>query len=244
MEQARAPWWQWVLFSLGGLVITVLCVLVGLVALAFLGVDFTDYMELSRPPLIRSGLVGALFALVIAGQKLGPVLMIWLFRPAAAIVLPGLRRLPDPAATARRLVMGVALFAALQVAWHLAGPKAAGQWNLMGHLAYAVGRGGQFWPTAWMALALGVAGPFSEELLYRGLVFGLIRRRWGFWTGAILSAVAFGLPHGPAAAIPAALMGLYFAWQVEQDSSLTGAIALHMLNNLAAVAILIYPWMT
>lgn len=243
LEQARAPWWQWALFSLGGLVITVICVVVGLVALAFQGVDFTEYMELARPPLVRSGLVGGLFALIIAGQKLGPVLMIWLFRPAAAVVLPGLRRLADPAGMARRLALGVALFAVLQVIWHFIGPKPVGQWNMVGHLAYAFGRGGQFWPILWLTVAIGLVAPFAEELLYRGLVFGFLRRRWSFWAAAAVSALFFGLPHGPNSAVPAALMGFYFAWQVERDGSLHGAIVLHILNNLAAVAILIYPYL-
>lgn len=238
----RAPWWHWALFSLGGLLISAAAVLAGLVALAFLGVDFTDYLELSRPPLIQSGLVGGLIALVIAGQKLGLVLMIRLFRPAAVVALQGLAELPDPAGTARRLGLGVLLFAGLQAVWHLVGSAAPAQWNLVGHLAYAVGRGGHGWAILWFTAALALIGPVAEELIYRGLLFRLIRRRWGFAAGATLSAIAFGLPHGPAAALPATLMGLYFAWQAERDQSLAGAIGLHILNNLAAVALLLSPY--
>jgi uncharacterized protein len=51
-----------------------------------------------------------------------------------------------------------------------------------------------FGKAASVVLALAVA-PVVEELYYRGFLFRSIRDRRGFWVGAIVSALVFGLVH-------------------------------------------------
>ena len=84
---------------------------------------------------------------------------------------------------------------------------------------------------------------FGEELLYRGLLFGLLFRiaGWGFLPAALTGALLFGGAHlsqggsaTEAAGIFAitALGGLWFAWlYVEWDFDLSVPVAFHVLMN-------------
>ncbi|HEY3364055.1 MAG TPA: type II CAAX endopeptidase family protein [Symbiobacteriaceae bacterium] len=238
-EELRAPWWKWTLFSVAVSVVEVAFMVAGIFVVLFQGVDIRDYVALSRPPFITDGVVAAGFALLLAGQTMVPVLMIPLFRPARVAGFAGFRR-PRPGLM-RRLVVGAALAAAVQVLWTYVGPVPAEQWRMLEHIMYAVAGGGRFWPMVWIFATVVLMGPLAEEILFRGVAFGLMRSRWGFWIAAAASAAGFGLAHGFANALPTALLGFYFAYQVEQDGSLYGAMALHGLNNLAAVAIMAWP---
>jgi membrane protease YdiL (CAAX protease family) len=45
------------------------------------------------------------------------------------------------------------------------------------------------------ALLAVIIAPMTEEFVFRGLLFRAIRDRYGFWPGAIVSALLFGLVH-------------------------------------------------
>lgn len=92
-------------------------------------------------------------------------------------------------------------------------------------------------------LRMAVLPGFGEEVLYRGLLFGLLFRYagWGFLPAALLAALVFGAAHlyqggdpGEAAGIFAltAIGSLWFAWlYVEWADDLWVPIAFHMLMN-------------
>ncbi|CAN5645842.1 hypothetical protein BH09MYX1_BH09MYX1_23500 [soil metagenome] len=83
---------------------------------------------------------------------------------------------------------------------------------------------------------VGVAGPLSEELLFRGFMQPLFRRRWGPRWGIALSALAFGITHvDPIQATFAFVVGIYLGWLTESSRSLRPAIASHVVNNTTAV---------
>lgn len=153
------------------------------------------------------------------------------------------------------------LLAALGLAALLWGPRAAPAALGLGHAPWrglAVGTGVTlllplgfavllpFEPAAqWLPAVLrgAVLPGFGEELLYRGLLFGLLFRfaRWGFLPAALLVAGLFGAAHlyqgndaGQTAAIFAltALGSLWFAWlYVEWDFDLWVPIAVHVAMN-------------
>jgi CAAX protease family protein len=88
-----------------------------------------------------------------------------------------------------------------------------------------------------------VAAPISEEVFFRGFIFGGFRTRLGFLPAALLSAAIFGLFHytggGSETVLPQlAVLGFAFAWVYEETGSIYPTIALHMLNNAFAFAIL------
>jgi len=88
-----------------------------------------------------------------------------------------------------------------------------------------------------------IAAPLSEELFFRGFIFGGLRNRLSFPVAAVFSAAIFGLFHytGPdsIAVVPQlALLGFALAWLYEKTGSIYPPIAVHAVNNALAFAIL------
>ena len=50
-----------------------------------------------------------------------------------------------------------------------------------------------------------IAAPFVEELLYRGLGYGLLTPFLGPWPAILITGVAFGLAHGLVLGLPGAV---------------------------------------
>lgn len=88
------------------------------------------------------------------------------------------------------------------------------------------------------ALALTVIlAPICEELLFRGLVFNALKRRFGVVTGVLVSGLVFCLAHGSILALPAIwLMGVILAIVYHRTGSLWVSIIAHSTNNLIATA--------
>jgi len=83
-----------------------------------------------------------------------------------------------------------------------------------------------------MLLLVGVFVPFVEEIVFRGLIFGWLRKHMGFVGAAVLSALLFSGLHGILALIPAlAVMGLVLAAVNERSGSLWPCIILHGVFN-------------
>jgi len=81
----------------------------------------------------------------------------------------------------------------------------------------------------------GLGAPLGEELLYRGMLYGALRRRWGFWGAALVSSLAFGLFHViPLQVLTAMLLGLVLCWVYERSGSLWAPALVHLVNNLLA----------
>ena len=88
-----------------------------------------------------------------------------------------------------------------------------------------------------------IAAPFSEEIFFRGFIFGGLRNRLSFPVAAVFSGVIFGLFHytGPdsIAVVPQlALFGFALAWLYEETGSIYPPMAVHAVNNALAFAIL------
>ena len=90
-----------------------------------------------------------------------------------------------------------------------------------------------------MFLLAGVAVPFAEELLFRGVLYPLLRQRWGIWIAVILSSLLFGLVHGEVAVgLTAFLLGILLAVVYEYSGSLWTSILIHVVNNSSKIALL------
>lgn len=81
------------------------------------------------------------------------------------------------------------------------------------------------------ALTAGVLAPFSEELIFRGILLNLWRRRWGTARAVLFSAIAFGAIHLHNA-IYATIAGIFFALVYLKYRSLWPGTLLHSLYNL------------
>ena len=95
------------------------------------------------------------------------------------------------------------------------------------------------WPSfVSMLLLVGVLVPFIEEIIFRGLVFGWLRKHLRFAYAAPISAVFFATVHGIPELIPAlAVMGLVLAAIVERSGSLWPSMIVHgTFNSLMTIA--------
>ncbi len=89
----------------------------------------------------------------------------------------------------------------------------------------------------WGLLLMVVIAPIVEEIIFRGLLYRMLRERWGVWVSVLVSAAFFSLVHHGLLISPQLLGGIVFALAYEWSRSLWVAIALHMGAN-AAVYIL------
>jgi CAAX protease family protein len=79
-----------------------------------------------------------------------------------------------------------------------------------------------------------VFAPLFEELVFRGLLFAILRRKFSFLPAALISAVIFGVAHGYGLVglLSVCWSGLLWAWIYEKTGSLLPGILAHAINNL------------
>ena len=84
----------------------------------------------------------------------------------------------------------------------------------------------------------GVVGPIAEEVFFRGILFGFLRR-WGAYTAVIISTLLFVLPHLAGSNLPVTQLvgGIVFAIAYEKEKNLMVPITIHCLGNLAIFSI-------
>jgi hypothetical protein len=81
-----------------------------------------------------------------------------------------------------------------------------------------------------------VLTPVFEEIVFRGLLFATLRRRFAVLPAAALSAALFAVAHGYGVLGFAAVFwsGFLWAWSYERTGSLLPSIAAHAADNLMA----------
>jgi membrane protease YdiL (CAAX protease family) len=81
-----------------------------------------------------------------------------------------------------------------------------------------------------------VLTPIFEELVFRGLLFATLRRRFALAPAAVISAGVFAAAHGYGALGFSAVFwsGLLWAWSYERTGSLLPSMAAHAADNLMA----------
>lgn len=83
-----------------------------------------------------------------------------------------------------------------------------------------------------------IAGPFAEELLFRGLVYGRLRRGMHWRMALLLASALFGLIHlVPIQMAYAFLAGIVFNLILVRYRSLWPCVAAHMAFNLTSIII-------
>ncbi|MBV9239418.1 MAG: CPBP family intramembrane metalloprotease [Xanthobacteraceae bacterium] len=89
--------------------------------------------------------------------------------------------------------------------------------------------------TLWLAAIAIFAAPIFEEFIFRGLIFGGLRRSFGFIPAALASAAIFAIVHPPPSVIPVFLMGLAAAFAYERTRMLAAPMAVHAIYNAAVL---------
>lgn len=94
-----------------------------------------------------------------------------------------------------------------------------------------------------------IFAPFMEELIFRGCIFQPLRNKFGFVTGALASALAFGSVHIIASAAAGnwinllyifeyGLCGFILCWCMERSGSVYVNMAAHAVYNLIIILFL------
>jgi membrane protease YdiL (CAAX protease family) len=87
------------------------------------------------------------------------------------------------------------------------------------------------------AAVVTIAAPFVEELLYRGLGYGLLIQFAGPWPSIVITGLAFGLAHGLVVGLPVlAIFGITLGWLRWQTGSVYPGMIVHAVFNGAALA--------
>ncbi len=87
-----------------------------------------------------------------------------------------------------------------------------------------------------MTLLVVLAAPILEEFLFRGLVFGGLRRSHGFLGAALISSAIFAVVHPPASLAPVFILGMLTAAARERTGTLMAPVLVHAGFNAASVA--------
>ena len=92
-----------------------------------------------------------------------------------------------------------------------------------------------------MRFLLLLLGPLLEELIYRGLMFPLLRRYTPAWFAAVVSSAVFGVTHFPigwGTVVAAFLAGCLLCWMAARSGSLYPGMACHMAFNFFALFVI------
>jgi len=119
------------------------------------------------------------------------------------------------------------------------------------HLPVQIAPDLAWWGVVSFAVFALVAAPALEEFVFRGLLFRSVADRYGFWPGAVASALAFGAFHllTPGSGLNVAALGITHAFTgfgfvliYTRRRNLLASIAAHSAFNLVAVVAIIAGW--
>jgi uncharacterized protein len=95
-----------------------------------------------------------------------------------------------------------------------------------------------FGPIPVQILLIVIAASVSEEICFRGMLFGGLREKLPRWAAALLAGALFGALHaltGITAVPPLIAFGFVLCLLYEKTGSIVPGIILHMLNNSVAL---------
>jgi len=92
-----------------------------------------------------------------------------------------------------------------------------------------------------LLLEVVVLAPVFEEIIFRGIVYASLRRRFGWVLSAVFSAAIFAIVHGYGIVgfVAVGWSGFLWAWAYEKTGSLLPGMAAHALNNFVFMASLL-----
>jgi ABC-2 type transport system permease protein len=88
----------------------------------------------------------------------------------------------------------------------------------------------------WILLLAVVAAPIFEEFIFRGLIFGGLRRSLGALPAIAASAAVFAIVHPPVSMIPVFGLGLCAAFAFDRSKLLLAPMIAHGIYNAAVLA--------
>lgn len=88
------------------------------------------------------------------------------------------------------------------------------------------------WSNAWWLITLSVfAAPIFEEFIFRGLIFGGLRRTVGLLPAVVASAAIFAVVHPPLSILPVFALGVCAALAYDRAKTLLAPVVVHAIYN-------------
>jgi membrane protease YdiL (CAAX protease family) len=138
----------------------------------------------------------------------------------------------------RAVYLGFVAYLLIAMAYALVG-QLLGELPVNPQISLLAPAGTTFWGGAAMALMVCLVAPFVEEILFRGILYAWLRRRWGVVLSSLVSGICFSLLHGIVWLIPAiALLGVLLAVIYEKSGSLWPSIVTHATFNTVTLILL------
>jgi len=89
-----------------------------------------------------------------------------------------------------------------------------------------------FLDQALLFILVACLAPLFEEILFRGLIYGVLRKTLKPWPAILLVSFLFSFLHvNPAGLLPIFALGVLLAWLYERTGSLFSSVVLHALWN-------------
>lgn len=89
-----------------------------------------------------------------------------------------------------------------------------------------------------LVVLIGIVVPMGEELFFRGLTYGAVRRHMNRHAATVLSAVFFAGAHlQPVELLPILILGVVLAYTYEYTGSLIPGMIAHGVNNVTALIV-------
>jgi membrane protease YdiL (CAAX protease family) len=89
----------------------------------------------------------------------------------------------------------------------------------------------------WILALAVVAAPLCEEFIFRGLIYGGLRRSMAAPQAMLMSAAIFAVVHPPASMLPVFVLGLCTAWTYERSKTLLAPMLVHAAYNAVILSL-------
>jgi membrane protease YdiL (CAAX protease family) len=214
------PAWLVVSLGLAMAVVWTLLYMLGVMHVSFIGIDTTIFQSVIAAAIY-------LFALLIA------IGVPWLFKKETAAKELGLSRWPTWGDIGLAPVGFIVYFIASGLLVYLAS-------QIIGFdMAQAQDTGfhrlSQVYEYSLAFLTLIVIAPLAEEILFRGFLYGKLRRRLPIWVAMLVTSLLFGLVHGQwNVGVDVFALSLVLCGLRETTGSIWAGVLLHMLKNSVA----------
>ncbi|AIY43367.1 Abortive infection protein [Collimonas arenae] len=87
----------------------------------------------------------------------------------------------------------------------------------------------------WLIGLAVVAAPLFEEFIFRGLIFGGLRRSMPSFTAILMSAAIFAIVHPPQSMLPVFVLGVCTAFAYDRTKTLLAPMLVHAIYNAVVI---------
>ncbi|MRW83509.1 CPBP family intramembrane metalloprotease [Pseudoduganella sp. FT26W] len=179
----------------------------------------------------KSDLKAMTIAFSISGLTIY-VLMRYVYWRSKAAGVPVILRGIDIGVSLRSAAIAAAVAGAVGLGY-LAAIQHTALWNEMLKSAPASVLAGS---RAWILALAVVAAPLCEEFIFRGLIYGGLRRSMKAPQAMVMSAAVFAVVHPPLSMLPVFVLGLCTAWTYERSKTLLAPMLVHATYNAAILS--------